>query len=74
MKKTNYAGNDMAMKCLNKSVVIINTTFQFLDIYTDFAPLSFYLFFFGLFLFLLSYYKFVTLSFYAYFSHTKNSK
>ena len=74
MKKTNYAGNDMAMKCLNKSVVIINTTFQLLDIYADFAPLSFYLFFFGLFLFLLSYYTFVTLSFYAYFSHTKNSK
>ena len=49
MKKTNYAGNDMAMKCLNKSVVIINTTFQLLDIYTDFSPLSFYLFFFFFF-------------------------
>ena len=45
MKKTNYAGNDMAMRCLNRSVAIINTTFQLLDIYIDFAPLSFYLFF-----------------------------
>ena len=72
MKKTNYAGNDMAMRCLNRSVAIINTTFQLLDIYR-FCPFIF-LSFFWHFLFLLSYYKFVTLSFYAYFSHTKNSK
>ena len=57
MKKTNYASNDMAMRCLNRSVAIINTTFQLLDIYRfcHFIFLSF----FGTFY---SYYLIINLS------------
>ena len=57
MKKTNYVGNDMAMRCLNRSVAIINTTFQLLDIYR-FCPFIFLSFFFGTFC---SYYLIINL-------------
>ena len=33
MKKTNYVANGVAMRWLNKSVVIINATLHLLDIY-----------------------------------------
>ena len=69
MKKTNYAGNDMVMRCLNRSVATINITFQLLDIYR-FFPFIF-LYFFWHFLFLLSYYKFVTLILFLFFPHKK---
>ena len=49
MKKTNYAGNDMVMRCLNRSVETINITFQLLDIYR-FCPFIFLYFFLALFI------------------------
>ena len=33
MKKINYVANDVTMRWLNRSVAIINTIFQLLDMY-----------------------------------------